>query len=152
MDHAPAHSNHYLKLLLMIALSFAAMYILMYSMVNAYANVYNNLNQFYMAGLMAAPMLAIELLVMGGMYKNKRLNAALVVVSVLAVSVFFIGIRQQTGVSDDQFLRSMIPHHGGAILMCEEANIQKREIRELCRSIMTGQQSEIELMKRLLKE
>ena len=152
MEHAAMHSDHYSKLLVMVSLSFVAMYVLMYSMVNAYDNVYNNLNQFYMVGLMAAPMMAIELLVMSAMYKNKRLNAALVVVSLLAVSALFLCIRRQTAISDDQFLRSMIPHHAGAILMCENAKIEKAEIRELCRGIITGQQSEIEQMKRLLEK
>jgi uncharacterized protein (DUF305 family) len=66
--------------------------------------------------------------------------------------VFFICIRRQTAISDGQFLRSMIPHHAGAILMCEESNIQTGQIRELCRSIITSQQSEIDQMKRLLDE
>jgi uncharacterized membrane protein YidH (DUF202 family) len=64
MGHAGTRGDHYARLLLMVALSFAAMYILMYAMVNAYANVYNSVNQFYMAGLMAVPMMAIELIVM----------------------------------------------------------------------------------------
>ena len=37
------------------------MYILMYAMVNAFANVYPNVNQFYMAGLMTAPMVVCSL-------------------------------------------------------------------------------------------
>jgi hypothetical protein len=40
-------------------------------MVDRFANVYPNLNQFYMAGLMAAPMVLIELALMGHMYPNK---------------------------------------------------------------------------------
>jgi ABC-type Na+ efflux pump permease subunit len=60
MGHAGTHGDHCSRLLLMVALSFAAMYVLMYAMVNAYANVYNSVNQFYMAGLMAAPMMVIE--------------------------------------------------------------------------------------------
>jgi len=47
----------------MTALSFVAMYFLMYVMVNALDNVYMNFNQVYMAGLMAAPMVLIELVV-----------------------------------------------------------------------------------------
>ena len=121
MPHAGPHADHYVKLLLMVVLSFGAMYILMYSMVNGNDDVYHNVNQFYMAGLMAAPMMAIELLVMGAMYGNKRLNTVLVAVSLLATASFFFGIRRQVAVSDEQFLRSMIPHHSGAILMCREA-------------------------------
>lgn len=45
----------------MTVLSFIAMFILMYAMVDRFANVYPNVNQAYMAGLMAAPMVMIEL-------------------------------------------------------------------------------------------
>jgi uncharacterized protein (DUF305 family) len=41
----------------------------------------------------------------------------------------------------------MIPHHAGAILMCEEAPIHDAEIQALCRSIISSQQSEIDQMK-----
>ena len=57
--------NHYKHLLIMIVLSFVAMYFLMYAMVDTISNVFSNCNQFYMAGLMSAPMLIIELTVMG---------------------------------------------------------------------------------------
>lgn len=58
----------------MIVLSFISMYALMYGMVNAFVNVYMNVNQFYMAGLMAAPMGIIELALMSAMYRNRKLN------------------------------------------------------------------------------
>ena len=155
MDHANKHSgrsDHYQKLFVMITLSFVAMYILMYSMVNGSAEVYNNINQVYMAGLMAAPMMAIELIIMRGMYTNSRLNAVLIAGSLVAAGTFFAGIRQQRAVNDDQFLRSMIPHHSGAILMCREADIEDTRIQDLCRSIIAGQQTEIEQMKAMLNE
>jgi hypothetical protein len=66
--------NHYKHLVMMAALSFAAMYILMYAMVNTIGNAYDSVNQVYMAGLMTAPMVVIELLVMRGMYQDKRRN------------------------------------------------------------------------------
>lgn len=150
MTHAVAHTAHYTKLYLMVGLSFATMYILMYSMVDAFSSVYNNVNQFYMAGLMAAPMMAIELVVMGAMYRDKRLNAILLAASLLATVLFFIGIRRQVAVSDGQFLRSMIPHHSSAILMCQEATITDARIKELCGNIVAGQLEEINQMKELL--
>ena len=61
----------YLKLLLMAVLSFVSMYVLMYSMVNTFEDVYPSFNQFYMAGLMAAPMVLIEVVLMSAMYKDK---------------------------------------------------------------------------------
>lgn len=36
--------------------------------------------------------------------------------------------------------------------MCEQASIQDPEIKELCKSIIAGQQSEIERMKAKLNE
>ena len=136
----------------MVVLSFISMYALMYAMVNTFENVYPNFNQFYMAGLMTAPMVVIELAVMGAMYHNKKMNLVIIAAGVIALIVFWILIRQQTAISDKQFLKSMIPHHAGAILMCEKAPIQDPQIRELCRTIISGQQAEILQMKNKLKE
>lgn len=69
-------TNCYSRLLIMIGLHFIAMYILMYSMVNVFDNVFNSLNQVYMAALMTASMVLIELPLMSSMNKSKRLNGA----------------------------------------------------------------------------
>ena len=124
----------------------------MYAMVNTFGNVLNNFNQFYMAGLMTAPMILIELAVMRAMYQDKRLNALIITGSLLAALVFFLLIRQQAAISDTQFLRSMIPHHAGAILMCEQAPIQDPDIKALCQTIISSQQAEIDQMKAKLLE
>ena len=134
-----SHENHYLRLTGMILLSFMLMYGLMYSMANSISDVYNSLNQVYMVGLMTAPMVVIEMLLMSGMYMNKRLNAIIIAVSCALGIAFFVFIRQQTAISDRQFLRSMIPHHSGAILMCQSASIQDARIKELCKTISTDQ-------------
>lgn len=146
------NQNHYTRLLSMAILSFISMYILMYAMVNSFDNVLNNFNQFYMAAIMTAPMVMIEMILMSAMYQNKRLNVLIITISVLALIIFFLFIRQQTAISDKQFLRSMIPHHAGAILMCEEAPIQDTEIKELCERIISSQQEEINQMKAILSE
>ena len=140
----------YRRLLLMLLLSFVSMYVLMYAMVDALSNVYMSFNQVYMAGLMTAPMVIIEMVLMGAMYPNTKLNRVIIAVGVIALIVFWILIRQQTAIHDKQFLRSMIPHHAGAILMCEKASLQDAQIRELCRTIISGQQAEIDQMKALL--
>jgi uncharacterized protein (DUF305 family) len=141
---------HYGRLLLMAVLSFVSMYVLMYAMVNRFANVYANLNQFYMAGLMAAPMVVIELALMRAMYSDKRKNILVMAASLAALAAFWILIRQQTAITDREFLRSMIPHHAGAILMCQEASIRDPEIKALCGGIVSSQQSEIDQMKAIL--
>ena len=145
-------AHRYSSLLLMSALHFAAMYALMYAIVNSFANVYPNLNQLYMAGIMTAPMVILELLLMGSMYENKRLNGAIMAVSGIVFVGFFLFIRNQTAIGDTEFLKSMIPHHASAILMCEKAPTEDAEIRQLCTNIISGQQAEIDQMKRKLAQ
>lgn len=135
----------------MVILSFISMYILMYIMVDSYANVYPNLNQFYMAGVMSIPMLAIELLLMRSMYNNKNFNILIMVLSIITFVLLIIFIRKQTAISDKEFLKSMIPHHAAAILMCKEAQLQDPEIKELCENIKKAQLSEIAFMKTKLE-
>lgn len=139
--------NPYVRLLIMAVLSFIAMYVLMYAMVDRSANVIPNINQFYMAGLMAAPMVAIELFLMKGMYPNKKANVLIITASILVLAGFFLFIRQQAAVADKELLRSMIPHHASAILMCEKAQLEDAEIKELCKEIIANQQAEISRMK-----
>ncbi len=141
------NKHHYIRLMIMTVLSFPAMYLLMYAMVDSFSNVFSNFNQAYMAGLMAAPMVLIELALMSAMYPNKKWNALIATASVIALVLFWLGIRRQVAISDKQFLRSMIPHHGGAILMCEQAAINDPEIKQLCRKIISSQQREIDQMK-----
>jgi len=131
----------------MLALNFIAMFVLMYAMVDSYANVYPNLNQVYMAALMTAPMLVLEVLLMRGMYGANKLNALLIVLGAVALIASFLFIRWQTGIGDRQFLESMIPHHASALLMCEQAHLTDPDIQKLCRNILAGQQSEIDFMK-----
>jgi uncharacterized protein (DUF305 family) len=143
--------SHYRGLAIMTALSFLAMYVLMYAMVNSFENVYSNLNQFYMAGLMAAAMVLIEVSIMWSMYHDRTWNIAILIVSVVALIGCWLLIRKQTGIADEQFLKSMIPHHASAILMCHEAPLSDAEIKELCRNIVSSQDAEIRQMKAILE-
>ena len=145
-----SHTMHYQHLLIMLVLSAIAMYVLMFAMVNEWADVYMNANNLYMAVLMAAPMGLIELAVMRSMYRHRRLNIVVIAGSLVALAGAWLLIRQQGGISDAQFLRSMIPHHSSAILMCQRAPLVDPEIHALCRSIVQSQQSEIDLMKAML--
>lgn len=144
--------NHYSRFFVMIALHFIAMYMFMYAMVNTFNNVFNSFNQVYMAALMTASMVLIEIPLMMSMYKSKKLNVIILAVGVVVLVGSFLAIRKQVAISDRQFLRSMIPHHAGAILMCEQASIQDPEIKNLCKNIIAGQQAEIDQMKAKLEQ
>lgn len=151
--HAESHhaSQPYARLLLMLFLSFVAMYVLMYAMVDRPGNTFHNLNQMYMAGLMISPMLLIELWLMRAMYPNRRANLLLLCGGFVVGALCWFGIRDQWGVSDRQFLRSMIPHHAGALLMCREADLRSPNLERLCEGILQGQQAEIEQMRTRLQ-
>ena len=143
----------YLRLMVMAVLSFISMYVLMYMMVDGYDDVFPNRNELYMASLMTAPMIVIELVLMGPMYKSRITNIVIISISLIVLILCIFFIRQQTAIYDKEFLRSMIPHHGGAVLMCgKNNNIQDTEIRELCQGIISSQQREIDWMKNKLQE
>jgi hypothetical protein len=141
----------YRRFAVMMALSFLLMFGFMYAMVDRLANVYPNLNQAYMAGLMVAPMAILELVLMGAMYPNKTWNKIIIGVGAVLLAVCWFGIRDQVAITDKSFLRSMIPHHAGAILMCGKAPITDPEIRGLCAEIEKSQQQEIDQMKAILQ-
>ncbi len=103
-DMHAMHKMPYKKLLLMVIISFIAMFILMYSMVDKFANVIPNINQFYMAGLMTAAMLIIEMAVMSSMYMHKKTNAVIIGISAVALVTCFLFIQNQTAVLANSFL------------------------------------------------
>ena len=133
-----------------IVLSFAAMYALMYIMVDSYANAYNNLNQVYMAAVMVAAMATIGAVVTA--VHKRKMRIAVACAGVAAVALFSFLVRSQAAISDAEFLRSMIPHHGAAVLMCEQAPLRDPEIRDLCEGIVSAQRAEIEWMKNKLEK
>ncbi|MES2225753.1 MAG: DUF305 domain-containing protein [Patescibacteria group bacterium] len=141
----------YSKLALMVGLHVVAMFVLMFAMVNVFANAVPNINFLYMGIMMTAPMLILEMLLMGMMYKDKKLNKIIIGIGFVVLVLSFLAIRYQTFVGDKGFLQSMIPHHSGAILMCEQAKITDPEIKQLCQNIIASQQLEIDQMSSILK-
>ena len=151
-DTTSAHQQPFAALLVSLALSFVVMYGIMYSMADRWSHVYINLSNVYMTGLMAGSMLPIMLLTMPGMFKNKKMNAALWVASVVFLGLFWVLLRNEVGVGDRQFMRAMIPHHSAAIQMCKESSVTDPRVKKLCEDIVSSQESEIQLMKKLLAE
>lgn len=142
--------HHYLMLGVNLVLSLIIMYVAMFAMIWSWGAFVQNINFLYMALVMWAPMAAVMLLTMRPMYSNKKLNGLLYLGFAAVFVVSMIGIRQQSLVGDRQFLRSMIPHHSGALLMCEKAKITDPEIQTLCQGIISSQTSEIDQMKAIL--
>ena len=82
------------------------------------------------------------ILLMKHMFPHQGRNRAILA----AAALVFIGTsalaRTQTPVGEGQFLRSMIPHHSNAILMCERSAITDPQIK-LCGYIVESQRREI---------
>jgi len=133
-----------------LVLDFIVMYLVMYTMIATLDHFYLNLNNVYMTLMMVTPMAILMLWFMRSMYPSRKLNLAIVGGAAAVFILAFVGMRTQAGVGDKEFLRSMIPHHSGAILMCEQASIRDREILALCDQIVRAQDDEIAQMKAIL--
>lgn len=140
----------YVKFGVILLVSLGLMWVLSMSMVRSIDHFYFNLSNFWMALLMVSAMAIVMILGMWSMFKNKWANIAMLVgFAVLFGAVFALG-RTETFVGNEQFLKSMIPHHSRAILVCQESNITDPEIIDLCHSIVTSQQDEITQMQSIL--
>lgn len=139
----------YLKFGLTLLVNGVIMYLVMYLMINTWADFYLNINRLYMTILMVAPMAVLMLLTMPMMFENKKLNYMLIGGAAMLFIIALAAVRWQAAVGDSQFLRSMIPHHSSAIVMCREADISDPEIRTLCDKIVQTQQEEIDQMNRI---
>jgi uncharacterized protein (DUF305 family) len=122
----------------------------MFVMIDSLQSFYNNLNMFYMTLMMVAPMVVLMIAAMMHMFRSRAANMALMAVAFIAFFGSFALIRTQTTIGDTAFLRSMIPHHSGAVLMCQRANLTNPEIVELCKTIIKSQRGEIDQMKSIL--
>ena len=72
-------------------------------------------------------------------------------VAFLALTIASFGAtRAQALIDDRQFIASMIPHHSGAILMCQQASLTDPEVLGLCEEIVSSQEREIAQMKAIL--
>lgn len=144
----------YRMLALNLAISLLIMYLAMFVMIWSFSEFFNNSNMLYMALVMWAPMGVLMLLMMPMMYPNKQLNMVLLASFALVLILSFWAVRDQVLVGDRQFLRAMIPHHSGAITMCNRASIRDREIRDICfkpNGIVDSQKREIAQMEAILE-
>ena len=133
-----AMKGSYRSFAIELVLDFIIMYLVMYTMIASLNHFYFNLNNVYMTLMMVSPMAILMLVFMRSMYPSKRTN------------LLIGGAAAQAAVGDTEFLRSMIPHHSGAILMCQQASLTDPEVLGLCEEIVRSQEQEIAQMKALL--
>jgi len=152
MNHKKQDNTVYRKLFFTLIISFIIMYLVMFLNVDEIAHVYISLTRTYMTLLMVSPMSVLMILMMGNMYHNKKLNSIIIGSGITVFIVAFIFLRNQTFVSDIQYMKAMIPHHSSAIMTSKHAEIKDPEVKILSENIIKSQEEEIKKMKEKIKE
>ena len=89
MNHGDMKSGSYAKFALMMAVSFVIMYGVMFLNVDKFDHVYLSVMRTYMTILMISLMAIVMMLFMRGMYKNQKINVAILAGSALIFIVTF---------------------------------------------------------------
>ena len=140
----------YLKFALMMAVSFVIMYGVMFLNAAAWDHVMLSYTRTYMTFLMIALMAVVMLGFMWGMYKNKALNIAIVVGSLVVFGGVLALLRTQTPIRDVEWMKAMIPHHSSAIMVSQNATFEDPEAAQLAKEIIEAQKREIAEMKKMI--
>lgn len=143
-------NKNYLKFALMLGVSFVVMYAVMFLNADVFDHVMLSNTRTYMTILMIAPMAISMMLFMWGMYKKKALNYLIIGISALVFVVTLSMLRQQTFISDVQWMKGMIPHHSSAIMVSQKAHLTDPEAIKLAEKIIEAQKREIAQMKKMI--
>lgn len=144
--------NPYLKFGIMIGTSTFLMYWLMYLNVFQFEHVTFSETRVYMALIMGSIMAVVMMLFMWPMYKNQKINTAILAGSAVVFALSLWLVRSQVLVEDTGWMKAMIPHHSIAILTSERADISDPRVRELADQIIEAQREEIAEMKKLIED
>jgi DUF305 family protein family protein len=144
--------SKYWRFAAMIATSMIAMFGLMYLNTYAFEHVRWSETRFYMTFIMGAAMAIIMLGFMLNMYKDTKINLAIVAVSLAVFALALWLVRSQATIEDKSWMSAMIPHHSIAILTSERANIEDVRVRELADAIIEAQRREIKEMDWLIDD
>jgi hypothetical protein len=143
--------HHLIQFIIMflIGLTLNPMNILAYRITDLYLSK----TLIYGALFMASNMIWVhEIVIALSFYKHNTFDLKVIIIGLLMSVITGLLLRSQLGVSDNDWLRRMIPHHSTALttstaLLIKTTNPQ---IRELVSSIINTQEREISLMKSLL--
>lgn len=143
---------NYSKFFAMIATATVVTFGLMYLNTYQLDHVYFSQTRAYMALVMGAAMAVVMLAFMLAMYKDKRINIAIVVGGAVIFVLSLWLVRSQQTIADVAWMKAMIPHHSIAILTSERAHITDPRVRKLADGIIESQRREIGQMKALITE
>lgn len=153
MEQNHSKKGNYLRFFAMIGTSMVIMYLLTY--LNSYQiidHAHFSETRLFMTTMMGGAMMGIMLSFMMGMYKNRKVNAAIFVGAGLMILLAVWLVRSQVTVTDVDYMEGMIPHHSIAILTSERTDIEDLRVRELADEIIEAQRREINEMEWLIED
>lgn len=150
MKNDKVEKSNYGKFAIMMGTSFIIMYAVMFLNADVFDHVMLSHTRTYMTILMVAPMAFTMLLLMWGMYTNKKMNFIILGLSVIIFIIALVGLRQQTFIGDEQWMKAMIPHHSFAIMVSQKAHLKDPEAIKLAEEIIEAQEREIAKMKKMI--
>lgn len=136
----------------MIATSTFIMFFLMYQLVYSFDHAMLSTNRLIASLVMGCVMTVVMLAFMWSMYKGVKTKIGVLVLASLLCVIFLFSNRSQSLIGDDDFMKSMIPHHSIAINSSRKASISDPRVRKLADEIIAAQVREIAEMKLLLKD
>lgn len=136
----------------MIATSVVVMFGIKYLSTYEWSHVWFSETRTYMALMMGGAMGVIMLLFMLGMYRNKRVNLAILAGAGALFGVSLWLVRSQETVQDQSYMKSMIPHHSIAILTSERSELSDYRVCLLAEEIIITQRREIAEMEWLIRD
>lgn len=153
MENKQNKGKNYLKFFAMIGTSMIAMFFLMYT--HSYQIIdhfWFSETRLFMTMIMGGAMMIIMLLYMLQMYKNRKMNIAILALGFLLIAGSIWLVRSQITVTDTDYMEGMIPHHSIAILTSERSQIKDVRVRELADKIIKAQRKEIMEMQWLIND
>jgi hypothetical protein len=142
----------YVRFGAMIVTSMAVMYGVMYLNTFELAHMRWSETRLFMTLVMGSTMAIIMLGFMLSMYKNRRVNVAIVAASLVLFGLGTWLVRSQTTVQETSYMNAMIPHHSIAILTSERSEIDDVRVCELAVEIIEAQRREIAEMEWLIED
>jgi hypothetical protein len=142
----------YLRFIAMIATAMVVMYAITYVNTFELDHVRWSEERLFMVLLMGASMGIVMLGWMLGMYRNVKLNVAIVAGSIALFALGTFLVRSETTVQDRSYMSAMIPHHSIAILTSERSEISDVRVCRLAVGIIEAQRREISEMEWLIAD
>ena len=150
MKNDKVEKGNYGKFAIMMGTSFIIMYAVMFLNADVFDHLMLSYTRTYMTILMVAPMAFTMLLFMWGMYTNRKMNFIILGLSVIIFIIALVGLRLQTFIGDEQWMKAMIPHHSSAIMVSQKAHLKDPEAIKLAEEIIEAQEREIAKMKKMI--